>query len=162
MITDSINRAFEHTKTRGWDRTFWAIDIHDTLVKSNYKSGEIPTEFFPYAKYVMTKLSLRPDIKLILYTCSHPHEIEQYLKFFEENGIHFDYINENPEVKTDMKGYGNYDKKPYFNLLLDDKAGFNAEKDLLSIKSLLNRLDREERLKTKNKANVQESNGDQK
>lgn len=138
MIIDSIKRAFEHKKLKGWDSTFWAIDIHDTMIKSNYKAGEIPTEFFPYAKYVMKKLSRNPDIKLILYTCSHPHEIEQYLKLFEENGIHFDYINENPEVKTDMNGYGNYDKKMYFNVLLDDKASFDANTDWKIIDVFLN------------------------
>jgi hypothetical protein len=64
---------------------------------------------------------------MILYTCSHPNEIEQYLKLFTENGINFKYINENLDVPTDLNGYGNYDKKPYFNVLFEDKAGFDAE-----------------------------------
>ena len=137
MITNAIKKSFDHAKAKNWDCTFWAIDIHDTIVKSNYKRGEIPTEFYNYAKYVLRRLSDRPDIKLILFTCSHQVEIDQYLKLFEENGIHFDYVNENPEVKTDTDGYGNYDKKFYFNVLLDDKASFDPENDWRRIKSLL-------------------------
>ena len=48
-----------------------------------------------------------------------------YIKVFEENGIHFDYINENPEV--DNNELGNFDKKLYFNIGIDDKFGFDAE-----------------------------------
>jgi len=45
------------------------------------------------------------------------------------NGINFDYVNENPEIPTNMEGYGNYDKKPYMNVLFEDKAGFLGEYD---------------------------------
>ena len=64
-----------------------------------------------------------------MYTCSHPHEVAEYVKLFEENGITFEYINENPEVTTSESGYGNYDKKPYFNVLMDDKCGFSGDED---------------------------------
>ena len=60
---------------------------------------------------------------MFLFTCSHPHEIEGYLELFESNDIHFKFVNENPEV-VDFK-YGYYEKKPYFNLLFEDKAGFD-------------------------------------
>lgn len=136
-ITKSITKSVSRAKSRGWTKTYWAVDIHDTMVLGNYKAGDIPREFYKFAKRVLQKLSQRGDIKLILYTCSHPHEIVEYLKFFEENGIHFDFVNENPEVKTDLAGYGCYDKKMYFNVLLDDKAGFDPETDWLQIKSLL-------------------------
>jgi hypothetical protein len=79
------------------------------------------------AKETLQLISNRKDIVMILYTCSHPHEIEQYLKFFTENGINFKYVNENLDVATDLNGYGNYDKKPYFNVVFEDKAGFDAE-----------------------------------
>jgi hypothetical protein len=72
-------------------------------------------------------ISKMSDVVIFLYTCSHPHEIEQYLKLFSDNNIHFKYVNENPEVATDLKGYGCYDKKPYMNVLFEDKAGFDPE-----------------------------------
>jgi hypothetical protein len=43
-------------------------------------------------------ISKMSDVVIFLYTCSHPHEIEQYLKLFSDNNIHFKYVNENPEV----------------------------------------------------------------
>lgn len=134
MITKAIQRAYDYAAKKGWDRIYICIDIHDTMIKANYKHGQIPTEFYPHAIEVLQHLTERPDVKLILYTCSHPHEIEEYTVLFKSHGIVFDFINENPEVKTDLNGYGNYDKKPYFNVLLDDKAGFQPH-DWLGIKN---------------------------
>jgi len=126
MILRAIEKALELKKSRNWDKIYIAIDIHDTIVEGNYKTNAIPTEFYPFAKETLQTLTKHEDVKLILFTCSHPHEIEEYLKLFKENEIHFDYINENPDVQTDINGYGNYDKKIYFNVLIDDKAGFDA------------------------------------
>jgi hypothetical protein len=74
---------------------------------------------------------------MCIYTCSHPHEIEEYIQLFKNNDIHFKYVNENPEIKTDLNGYGCYDKKPYMNVLFEDKAGFSGEEDWLPILNLL-------------------------
>ena len=83
-------------------------------------------------------LSEREDVKLILFTCSHPQELKQYVEFFRTHGIHFDYANENPEVET--ADYGCFDSKIYFNVLLEDKAGFDPETDWLRIKELLRKV----------------------
>jgi hypothetical protein len=114
---------------RGWDKTYWVFDIHGTILKPNYEYGNIPKEFYPYAKETLQIISEMKDVVMILYTCSHPHEIEQYIEYFEENNINFDYINENPEITTNLEGYGNYDKKPYMNVLFEDKAGFDGNND---------------------------------
>lgn len=137
----SIIKALENLKVikvkRGWDRTFWAIDIHGTLIKPNYTADEIPTDTYEHAIDCLKILSDDPSVCLILYTCSHNHEILEYLEFFKSKGVNFEYINENPEVKTDLGGYGCYDKKPYFNILFEDKAGFDAETDWLRVKGWL-------------------------
>jgi hypothetical protein len=112
---------------RGWDKTYWFLDIHGTILKPNYEYGNIPTEFYPYAKETLQYLTTLEDVVMVLYTCSHPHEIEQYIEFFKQNNIEFKYINENPEVKTQVDGYGCYDKKPYINVLFEDKCGFDPE-----------------------------------
>ena len=44
------------------------------------------------------------------------------------NDIKFDYLNENPECLTESH-QGDYSKKFYFNLLLDDRAGFDYTTD---------------------------------
>jgi len=66
-----------------------------------------------------------------LYTCSYPKEIQRYLEFFDVNGINFDYANKNPDAKNTKYGY--YEDKPYYNVLFEDKAGFDAENDWLLI-----------------------------
>lgn len=127
MITKAINKAFELAKVRGWNKTYWAIDIHDTILEPNWSDTELPTSFYPLAKEALQMISNRKDICCILYTCSHPSEIEKYIALFAAHNIHFTYVNENPEVIN--KRYGNYSKKPYFNVLLEDKAGFDALSD---------------------------------
>ncbi len=132
---------YEHMIKRNWDHTYWAVDIHGTILKPNYEYGNIPKEFYPYAKEALQYISKMEDVVMILYTCSHPHEIEQYIEYFKENDIHFKYINENPEVKTNLDGYGCYDKKPYMNVLFEDKAGFDGETDWALVLSEISKND---------------------
>ena len=135
MITKAITTCFTLARQKNWDRTFWAFDIHGTILKPNYRRDSISTEFYPMAKEVMQMLTQRQDIVRILYTCSYPHEIEQYIEYFKSHGIEFDYINENPEIANG--GYGYYQDKFYFNVLMDDKAGFDGETDWMAIKKVL-------------------------
>lgn len=127
ILNAIIKNHFEYKEKRGWDKTYWFFDIHGTILKPNYTYGNTPKDFYPYAKETLQFLSKLPDVCMILYTCSHPHEIEEYVKLFEENNIKFEYVNDNPEVVTDINGYGCYDKKPYVNVLFEDKAGFDPE-----------------------------------
>src|SRR6187431_2461824 len=137
MIIRAIENCFRHAHQKKWPKTYWAFDIHGTILKPNYKRDEISREFYPNAKEVMQQLSKREDIVRILYTCSYPIEIEQYIAYFKEHDIHFDYINRNPEVTGG--GYGYYEDKFYFNVLMDDKAGFDGEGDWKLILDLLQR-----------------------
>lgn len=127
MISVAIKNAFKKARERNWDRTYWAIDIHETMIKANWSSTILPTEFYPKAMETMRYICSRKDIVTILYTCSHPHEIEQYLVLFEELGIRFDHVNSNSDVANG--NYGFYETKPYFNVLLEDKAGFDPLQD---------------------------------
>ena len=138
-LKNHILRTYEKKIQRNWDTIYWAVDIHDTCVAANYKSGEIPTQFFEHAERVLRRISDRPDSKLILFTCSHPHEIDQYLKFFSDKGIIFNYTNENPEAEN--TSYGFYEKKFYCQILLDDKAGFDATEDWAEIDYTLDIID---------------------
>ena len=123
MITRAIANALSNARLKGWNKTYWAFDIHGTVLKPTYKTGVLSTEFYPYAKEVLQLISQQPGIVMILYTCSYPNEITKYLRFFETNGIHFNYVNENPDVCAGA--YGHYDRKFYFNILCEDKAGFD-------------------------------------
>lgn len=127
MITRAIEKAFETAKERNWDRTFWAFDIHGTIIVPNWEHGNIPNEFYPYAKEALQIITKREDITSLLFTCSLPEEIPLYLELFKNNDIHFDYVNKNPAIQN--QGYGYYNDKPYFNVLFEDKAGFDPLTD---------------------------------
>lgn len=118
---------FEYKVKRNWDRTYWFFDLHGTVLKPNYSYGNTPTEFYPFAKETLQFISKCADIVMCIYTCSHPHEINEYVELFKQNDIQFKYINENPEVTTQLDGYGCYDKKPYMNVLFEDKSGFDPD-----------------------------------
>jgi hypothetical protein len=136
MITKAIQNCLTNAKLKGWEKTYWAFDIHGTILKPTYKSGVISSEFYPYAKEVLQLLSKREDIVRILFTCSYPEEIVTYVQFFRQHDIHFDHINANPEVCTGA--YGHYESKFYFNVLFEDKAGFDPMTDWTAVLSLLN------------------------
>ncbi len=138
MIIRAIENCLRLSTERGWKKTYWAIDIHGTLLKPNYRQDEISTEFYPHCIEAMQLIGKHTDIVKILYTCSYPHEIKQYLAHFEKHGIRFDYVNSNPEVADG--GYGYYRDKFYFNVLMDDKAGFDGETDWKAIYELMSKL----------------------
>lgn len=138
MIIRAIENCLRLAREKNWEKLYWAIDIHGTLLRPNFMRDQISKEFYPFAKETMQLLTKRTDIVKILYTCSYPDEIKQYIKYFSENGIHFDYINSNPEIADG--GYGYYQHKFYFNVLMDDKAGFDGDKDWQAIYHLLKKL----------------------
>lgn len=110
-----------------WNKTYWAFDIHGTILKPTFQTGVMSTEFYPFAKEAMQVITRREDIVRVLYTCSYPEEIVEYVKFFKSHGIHFDHVNKNPDVCAGAYGY--YDHKFYFNVLFEDKAGFDPLTD---------------------------------
>ena len=137
MISKAIQRAFDKAIEKQWDCLYWAFDIHETIIVPNWSTSKIPLEFYPHAKEVLQLVSQRKDIVRILFTCSHPEEIVVYQEHFASHDIYFDYVNENPDV-LNLK-YGHYDKKPYFNVLFEDKAGFDPLEDWIVVKELLNK-----------------------
>lgn len=142
MTKKHIINTFNKKIERNWSQLYWAVDVHDTCVKANYQAGNIPKEFFPGAKEALRRITNRSDCTLILYTCSHPHEIEEYLKFFESHGIKFKFVNKNPEAVNTAFGF--FEHKFYFNFLLDDKAGFDAHADWATIHTALDEIETNE------------------
>ena len=91
IITAIQKNHFEIKEKRGWDKTYWFFDIHGTVLKPNYQYGNTPKDFYPYAKETLQLITKLPDICMILYTCSHQHEIDEYIKLFESCDIRFHY-----------------------------------------------------------------------
>jgi hypothetical protein len=62
-----------------------------------------------------------------MWTGTYKDKLKMYLDHFEENNIHFDYINENPECTN--SNYACFDNKFYFDIGFDDKFGFDGNVD---------------------------------
>jgi hypothetical protein len=124
-MTKFIHKMFLHSFSKEWYETFWTIDLHSTIIKPTYKNKRQIFEYYPYAKEVLQLLSNRQDITLIMYTSSFPDEIIYYMKCFKKDNIYFKHVNENPNISSKNGNFGYYEKKFYFNILFDDKAGFD-------------------------------------
>ena len=123
-IERAFERAFEKKEKRGWDHIYVFVDIHETIFVPTYDKKE-SYEYYPEAKMALQMMSKREDIVLGLYTRTYPAIIAKYLEKFEEDGIHFELVNDNSmETST---SYADFSKKPYFNVLIEDNAGFEGE-----------------------------------
>lgn len=119
--------AYRKMQVREWDKIYVAVDWHDTICRSNYdQNGAF--DFIDGAIEGLKALSDCKETNLILYTSSFSHVVDQFLLICErDHGIKFDAFNENPEVPNTE--YGDFRDKFFFDILLDDKAGFDPETD---------------------------------
>lgn len=124
-----IKLMFTHSEQKQWYETYWAIDVHGTITMPDYRRIAKQVEYYPYAKETLQLMSKREDIIMIMATSSYPEEIEVYDAQFKKDGILFKYINENPEISGEQGSFGFYKNKYYFNVSLEDKAGFNPLRD---------------------------------
>lgn len=139
MIKHAIVNAFSKKRIRGWDkwpRMYWAIDLHDVIIPGTYTRNNEGRKLYPMAEEVLQWLTHREDMCIILYTSSHTDSIVDILGWLLDNyGIDFDYINENPECKdTTLCSFA---QKFYFDVMLEDKAGFVGESDWAEIQESL-------------------------
>lgn len=129
-ITKAFSDAHARAKAKNWDSIYILVDIHGTVFKPSYHNEEM-FEYYPHAKTVLQTLSKDATVKLIMWTSSTKEMIDEFLKVFKTDDIHFDYVNSNPEVSalsTDPKS-SDFSGKYYFNVGLDDKFGFDPNED---------------------------------
>ena len=129
-----IEKVFNGLNNGSFECVYVMIDVHNTILRPSFDKKET-FEYFPYAKETLKLLSDNENIKLIMWTSSYDDKIKMYLKHFEENGIIFNFVNENKE-------YGNvsfacFDTKFYYDIGIDDKFGFDAENDWEEIYTFL-------------------------
>jgi len=137
MIVDVIKKQWERQKTHLYYESYFAIDLHGTVIRPDHLRISDSIEFYPYAKEVMQILTKRYDIRTICFTSSYPDEIIKYTKLLKEAGIEFNYIHDNPEISEANGAFGYYKYKPYFDVMIEDKAGFNPEIEWKQIYDLL-------------------------
>ena len=134
----NLERCFEEKKKRGWTRIYVCIDVHDVILEGKYNRFNEGAEYFPNALNVLRRWTEKKEICLILWSSSHNDAISKVYDNLAKEGVHFDYINSNPECpNTHLCDFG---KKFYFNILLDDKAGFEGKTDWFLIEKELRRL----------------------
>lgn len=135
-IAKVLERSIEKAIKNQWYESYWMVDMHGVITKPTSDQFDTEIHFYPYAKETLQILTRRSDIRLILYTSSYPKQIYGYLDNLKKYDIRFDYINENPEIRSD-EDFGYYIDKPYFDIYLDDKAGFEAEVDWKALLDVL-------------------------
>jgi hypothetical protein len=134
MNVFNIERAFSDKITRKWEKLFICVDLHDTVIQGKYSLNSTGAEYLPNAIKVLQNLSKRKDIVLILWTSSHVAPITKVLDKLEKQGVHFKYVNCNPECPDNK--LCDFSKKFYMNIILDDKAGFEKDDWFLVEKEL--------------------------
>ena len=127
-----IQNAFKEKKEKNWEKLYWAIDLHHTVITGTYNRFNTGATIYPYAKEVLDFLYNHNEHRTILWTSSHNDAIKDILQRFD---LKFHFINKNEEVPSNS--LCNFDTKLYFNILLDDKAGFDGTTGWLDIKTEL-------------------------
>lgn len=135
-IEKYLKKLLRLKEEKGWKYLYFLVDIHNTVIKSSYnKTTEF--EYFPYAKETLRLIRERDDIKTIMWTSTHQDMIEKYDDKFIDDGIYFNYINENPEIESDELRC--FSTKFFYDFGIDDKFGFDAETDWKVIYDILNK-----------------------
>lgn len=122
-IVRAINRAYDVMAERNWDTIYYALDLHGTCLKANYENGGY--EFLPGAREALQYLSRLEETCLIVWSSLHQAEVRPVFEFLYDNGIEPFHFNSNSEVRNTDTGC--FDRKFYFSVILDDKAGFAPE-----------------------------------
>jgi hypothetical protein len=138
MNVFNLERAFLDKTRRNWNKLYVCIDVHDVIIEGKYNLMNEGADYCPNALAVLRNLSKRWDIVLILWTSSHLEPTARLLKKLDDEGAVFKYVNENPECpNTELCDFR---RKFYFNVLLDDKAGFDPKTDWFLVEQELRRI----------------------
>ena len=135
----NLERAYQWKDERNWEFIYIGIDFHDVIFPGYYDTDQ-PLNFYPYAKEVLQHWTEQEDVKLIAWTSSHASHYDHVNERLSKFGISFNYLNSNPECPTTK--LADFDVKFYFNVILDDKGGFEGKTDWLAIINELRRIGR--------------------
>jgi hypothetical protein len=139
----SLSKHIENVYTvykpkRGWNTIYWLVDVHGVIMPGSWHKQNEFRFINQDCISVLRWIAERPDQKLILWTSSHTTEATQIIEWLARNGISIDYFNHNPDEKN--TSYADFTDKFYFNILLDDKSGFDPQTDWNMIRETLQRI----------------------
>lgn len=95
-----------------------AIDFDDTI--KNYHPNDTCNLVVELIKRVQSL-----GFSLILFTCRENERLDEAIKYLHSIGIYPDSVNESVIVPFESS------RKPYYNILLDDKAGLGEAYEIL-------------------------------
>ena len=130
-----IESTFDKQKRGMFDTIYIMVDIHNTILVPSFEKEET-FKYFNFAKETLKLLSEMKNVKLIMWSSLKDDKTDMYLTHFRENGIIFDYVNCNPELK--QLPYASFTNKFYYDIGIDDKFGFEAEEDWYPFFKFLN------------------------
>jgi MoaA/NifB/PqqE/SkfB family radical SAM enzyme len=107
-LNECVKRLVSDYKKHG--NLYVAFDFDNTVFDYFGTS-----DTYPKLEKLLRFLKSR-GFNLILFTANEGNKLEDIVKYCKERGFAPDYINESPVMKT---------SKPYYNILLDDRAGLN-------------------------------------
>lgn len=120
MISRAIEGAYKKMHDRGWDTIYYLVDLHETVYCNNYDG--LALNFYPDAITGLQYLTSLPETKIILWSSVYEEDKSSYIEALKEHNIKVDAFNNNPFEKNTKVGC--FNEKPYFSVLIDDKAGF--------------------------------------
>lgn len=124
MISKAIKEAFKLKAERNWDTLYFAVDLHGTIIEPGRLKILTP---YPKTKEALQYLCSFEDIVLILFTSTKQELLEEFYIWCTQNQIRFKYFNTNPECENTHEG--DYTQKFYYNVIIDDRAGFDPLTD---------------------------------
>jgi hypothetical protein len=100
-----------------YDYIYVAFDF-DNTVFDYHGVGDT----FPEMEKLLHVLKSMPKVQLVLFTAMEGKQLEDAIQYCKDHGYEPDYVNESPIMPT---------KKPYYTILLDDRAGLREAFDAL-------------------------------
>jgi len=125
-LVKSIVEAYQMKDKKRWDKLYFAIDLHGTIIKPGRLRYNI--EVYPEAEKGLLFLNSIDHITMILFTSTHKRNLTEFYQWCLNREIKIPYLNENPECAKETLS-GDYTKKFYYNVLIDDRAGFDYKTD---------------------------------
>lgn len=113
--TESLSRLQEEYNK--YETLYIAFDFDNTVFDYHQKG-----DTFPKVEELLKKCK-EEGLKLILFTANEQDKLNSAIDFCTKRGYAPDYINESPIMDT---------RKPFYNLLLDDRAGLGEAINLLT------------------------------
>jgi len=141
QIHQLFSEAFIEAEEKGYDHIVIAVDLHGTIVNSKLYNRIKGTEeeklahsIYHKAIEALTLMTEDPRIEMFIYSGTEPSSLVRIKNSLEK---YFDIkvaLSYSADTTIDKQSFT---KKPYFSILLDNKAGFDPVHDWDTISSIL-------------------------